>query len=119
MKLKLVSTTALVIAVCGCASPPPPTPPAEVRPVGQSALSPTAAADCIALKWATNAQKPVWVETVLANATAYNVYVPTQTAPTGSAALIRPGAGGVGSTVSFRGTDTGGLVPGLAGQCQS
>ena len=115
MKLKLAST-ALVIAVCGCASQSPSSP---VTPVGQSALSPSAAANCIASKWATNAQRPVTVETVFANATAYNVYVPTQQPPAGSAALIRPGTGGTDSTVSFRGTDTGGLVAGIAGQCQS
>ena len=119
MKLTLASTSLVVIAVCGCASPPASPPPASAPPVGQSALAPTAAADCIALKWATNAQKPVTVETVLANATAYNVYVPTQQPPAGSAALIRPGTDGKGSTVSFRGTDTGGLVQGITGQCQS
>ncbi|WP_298934047.1 hypothetical protein [uncultured Ramlibacter sp.] len=117
MKLRLAST-AFIIAVSGCASQSPPPPP-SAAPVGPSALSPTAAADCIALKWATNARTPVWVETVLANGTAYNVYVPTQQPPAGSAALVRPGAGGVGSAVSFRGTDTSGLVPGIAGQCQS
>ena len=118
MKLKLAST-ALVIAVCGCATQSPSSPATNVTPVGQSTLSPSAAANCIATKWATNAQKPVWVETVYANATAYNVYVPTQQPPAGSAAVIRPGAGGTGSTVSFRGTDAGGLVGGVAGQCQS
>ncbi len=116
MKLKLASI-ALVTAVCGCASPTAPAP--DVRPVGQSALSPSAAADCIALKWVTNAQKPTVIETVYANGTAYNVYVPTQQPPAGSAALVRASADGKGSTVSFRGTDTGGLVPGIAGQCQS
>ena len=115
MKLKLASI-ALVVVVCGCASRPPSQP---VTPVGQSALSPSAAANCIALKWATNAQQTVWIENDLANATAYNVYVPTQKPPAGSAALIRPGTDGKGSTVSFRGTDTGGLVQGITGQCQS
>src|SRR5579862_6294328 len=118
MKLKLAST-ALVFAVCGCASPPPSPPAANILPVGQSALSPSAAANCIAQKWANNAQTTVWIENVFANETAYNVYVPTQQPPTGSAALIRPGTGGTGSSVSFRGTDTGGLVQGVAGQCQS
>jgi hypothetical protein len=118
MKLKLASTT-LVIAICGCASHSPPPAAPEVRSVGQSALAPAAAANCIALKWATNAQQTVWIENALANGTAYNVYVPGQQAPAGSAALIRPAASGTGSTVSFRGTDTGSLVQGIAGQCQS
>ena len=117
MKLKLASTSLVVIAVCGCASPPASPPPASAPPVGQSALAPTAAADCIALKWATNAQKTVLIENELANATAYNVYVPTQAPPSGSAALVRPGVDGKGSSVTFRGNDASGLVPGVVGQC--
>jgi len=117
MKLAL---TALVIAVAGCASQQPPPPPMAVRAVGQSALAPKAAATCIAMKWSANSNgQPVWVQYVLANDTAFDVYAPTQQPPTGSAAVVRTGTGGAGSMVGFRGTDTTTLVPGIVGQCQS
>jgi hypothetical protein len=117
MKLALA---AFVIAVTGCASQPPPPPAQPMRAVGTSTLAPKAAAACIALKWSANANsQPVWVQNVLANDTAYDVYAPTQQPPTGSAAVVRTGAGGVGSAVGFRGTDTSTIVPGIVGQCAS
>jgi len=116
MKLALA---AVVIAVAGCASQTAPPPPA-FRAVGTSTLAPKAAAACIALKWSANANsQPVWVQNVLANDTAYDVYAPTQQPPSGSAAVVRTGAGGVGSAVGFRGTDTSTVVPGIVGQCAS
>jgi len=116
MKLALA---AVVVAVAGCASQTAPPPPA-FRAVGTSALAPKAAAACIALKWSANANsQPVWVQNVLANDTAYDVYAPTQQPPSGSAAVVRPGPSGVGSAVGFRGTDTSTVVPGIVGQCAS
>lgn len=112
MKLALA---ALVIAVSGCASKPPP-PPAPVSPVGQSQLAPKAATLCIMQKWATNSGQPVYAQYVFANDTAFDVFVPGQQPPSGSAALVRPAASGPGSTVSFRGVESS--MTGITGQCQ-
>jgi hypothetical protein len=111
MKLALA---ALVIAVSGCASQPPP--PAAVRPVGQSQLAPKAAATCVAQKWATSSGQTVYMQHVFANETAFDVYVPGQQPPAGSAALVRPSTSGPGSMVSYRGTET--AASGAVGQCQ-
>ena len=118
MKIALVT---LVIAVTGCASQPaspPSTPlPSGVRPVGQSQLAPRAAATCIAQKWANSTQQVVYMQYVFANETAFDVYVPGQPIPGGSAALVRPAPSGPGSAVGFRGPET--AVGGAVGECQS
>lgn len=113
MKLALA---ALVIAVSGCASKPPPPPAAPVSPVGQSQLAPKAAALCIMQKWATNSGQTVYAQYVFANDTAFDVFVPGQQPPSGSAALVRPAASGPGSMVSFRGVESS--MAGITGQCQ-
>ena len=117
--------TALVVAVSGCASQAPSSPPAtDARPVGQSQLAPRAAATCIAQKWANMSGQPVQMQYVFANETAFDVLVPGQSAPTGTpsdsrlhAALVRPAPSGPGSMVSFRGPES--PVSGTVGQCQS
>jgi hypothetical protein len=118
--LKTVLIT-LAIAVTGCASQPsssPSTPlPSGVRPVGQSMLAPRAAATCIAQKWANSSQQTVYMQHVFANDTAFDVYVPGQQIPGGSAALVRPAPSGSGSAVFFRGAET--ADSGAIGQCQS
>jgi len=120
-----LAVSALVLAVSGCASQAPPTSsdPAG-RPVGQSQLEPKAAATCIAQKWANMSGKPVQMQYVFANETAFDVLVPGQSAPTGapsdnslSAALVRPAPSGPGSMVSFRGPES--PASGTVGQCQS
>lgn len=118
MKLALA---ALIIAVSGCASPPasppPPPLPADARPIGQSQLAPKAAATCVAQKWSGSTGQTVYLEYILANDTAFDVYAPGQQPPGGSAAVIRPAPSGSGSAVGFRGTET--TVAGPVGQCQS
>jgi len=122
MKLAL---SALVVAVSVCASQAPSSPPPQdARPVGQSQLAPMAAAKCIAHKWANMSGRPVEMQYVYANETAFDVFVPGQASPTGapsdnglSAALVRPAPSGSGSMVSFRGPET--PVTGAAGQCQA
>lgn len=117
MKLVL---PALVLAVSGCASQPTSSPsplPSEVRPVGQSQLPPKAAAACIAQKWATGTRQTVYTQYVYANDTAFDVFVPGQMPPSGSAAMVRPATNGSGSMVGFRGPETS--VTGVIGQCQS
>ena len=118
MKIAFVT---LVIAVTGCASqpasPPPSSQPSDVRPIGQSQLAPRAAATCIAQKWANSTQQIVYMQHVFANDTAFDVYVPGQQIPGGSAALVRPAPSGSGSAVGFRGTET--ADTGAIGQCQS
>ncbi|KDP87384.1 hypothetical protein ACU4GI_43260 [Cupriavidus basilensis] len=101
MKYPLI---ALAIAVSGCATPPPP--PSDVRPVGQSQLAPKAAAQCIASKWANSSGQVVYMQYMLANDQAFDVYVPGQQPPSGTAAIVRQGASGSGSSVGFRGTDS-------------
>lgn len=115
MKLAIA---ALVIAVSGCASQPssPPPPPA-VRPIGQSQLAPMAAATCVAQKWATSAGQTVYMQYVYANDTAFDVFVPGQQPPSGSAAIVRPATSGPGSMVGFRGPETAVAVTGAVGQC--
>ena len=116
MKLAFVT---LVIAVTGCASQPasPPATPSGARPVGQSQLAPKAAALCIAQKWANSSQQTVYMQHVFANDTAFDVFVPGQQPPTGSAALVRPAPSGSGSAVGFRGAETADAS--AVGQCQS
>ena len=123
MKLALAT---LVIAVSGCASQPSSPPPSAapgVRPVGQSQLAPKAAAMCIAQKWAGISGQPAQIQTVYANDTAFDVYVPGQPPLTGlaadgrlNAALVRPATSGPGSMVSFRGPEA--PVTTAVGQCQ-
>jgi hypothetical protein len=108
------SYAALVIAVAGCASHPPAAPPPPAQPVGQSHLVPKAAAICIAQKWATATGQTATIQYVFANETAFDVFVPGQQPPDGSAALVREG--GAGSMVSFRGVAP--TMTGPAGQCQ-
>jgi hypothetical protein len=112
MKLAL---SALVIAVSGCASQPSSPPPLEVRPVGQSQLAPKAAAICIAQKWIASSGQTAVIQYVYANETAFDVFVPGQQPPSGSAALVRPAPSGTGSAVSFRGPAVS--ADGAIGQC--
>jgi hypothetical protein len=112
--MKKLSYIALVVAVAGCASKAPPAPPAAVSPVGQSTMVPKAAAMCIGQKWATAAGQTAYIQYVYANDTAFDVYVPGQLPPDGSAVLVRQG--GAGSMVSFRGVAP--AMSGPAGQCQ-
>lgn len=74
-----------------------------------------AAATCVAQKWATSAGQTVYMQYVYANDTAFDVFVPGQQPPDGSAALVRPAASGPGSMVSFRGPET--AATGAVGQC--
>jgi hypothetical protein len=104
---------ALVIAVSGCASQPP-APPPPVSPVGQSRLVPKAAAICIAQKWMASSGQTANIQYVFANESAFDVFVPGQEPPNGSAALVREG--GAGSMVSFRGVAPN--MTGVSGQCQ-
>jgi hypothetical protein len=119
--VKLAFVTLVIAAVTGCASQPaspPPAPlPSGARPVGQSQLAPRAAATCIAQKWANSSQQTVYMQYVFANETAFDVYVPGQQPPSGSAALVRPAPSGSGSAVGFRGAETADAS--AVGQCQS
>jgi hypothetical protein len=110
-----IALPAFVIALSGCASQPSSPPPAEVRPVGQSQLAPKAAAICIAQKWITNSGRSTVIQHVFANDTAFDVFVPGQEPPYGSAALVRPAPSGTGSAVGFRGSAPD--VTGAIGQC--
>ena len=78
---------------------------------------------CIAQKWAGISGQPAQIQTVLANDTAFDVYVPGQPALTGAAvdgrlhaALVRPAPSGPGSMVGFRGPEA--PVTSAVGQCQ-
>ncbi|CAE6832133.1 hypothetical protein [Paraburkholderia domus] len=93
---------ALVVVVSACASEPPP----DVHAVGQSQLPPKVVAQCIAVKWANNSGQTVYSQYVLANEQAFDVYVPGQQPPGGASAVVRQAAGGSGSSVGFRGTDS-------------
>lgn len=104
------SLLVVLVAVAGCASPPPPAPippppPERASKVGQSQMTPKAAAQCIGSKWAQTAGQPAMIQYVFANDTAFDVYVPGQTPPAGTAAMVRPAPTGTGSTLYFRGND--------------
>jgi hypothetical protein len=99
MKYSLI---ALVVAVSACASQPP----SDVHPVGQSQQAPKVVAQCIAVKWASNSGQQVYMQYMLANEQAFDVYVPGQQPPNGAAAVVRQAAGGSGSSVGFRGADS-------------
>ena len=93
---------ALVVALSACASEPP----AEVHPVGQSQHAPKVVAQCIAVNWANASQQTVYLQYILANDMAFDVYVPGQQAPAGSAAMVRQSFSGAATSVSFRGPDS-------------
>jgi len=104
--------------LAGCAmSPYTPPPTAETRAVGASQLAPKAAAQCIGQKWANSTNQQVWMQYMLANDQAFDVYVPGQQPPAGAAAVVRKAPTGNGSWLGFRGNDTGGAASALS-QCQ-
>lgn len=116
MKYPLIVAVAAT-ALAGCAmSPhtPPPTP--GTRAIGESQLAPKAAAQCIGQKWADSTRQQVWMQYMLANDQAFDVYVPGQQPPNGSAAIIRKSPTGAGSWLGFRGSDTGAAE--ALGQCR-
>jgi len=104
-------------AFTGCAmSPYTPPPTQDTRAIGESKLAPKEAAQCIGGAWAQSSQQQVWMQYMLANDQAFDVYVPGQQPPSGSAAVVRKSPAGAGSWVGFRGTDSGG--GGGISQCQ-
>jgi len=105
--------------LAGCANMPAPyTPPptAATRAVGESKLAPKAAAQCIGQKWADATKQQVWMQYMLANDQAFDVYVPGQQPPAGSAAVVRKSANGPGSWLGFRGDDSN--AASALSQCQ-
>lgn len=112
----IVALAAATLA--GCATSPytpPPTP--TTRAVGESKLAPKAAAQCIGQKWADATNQQVWMQYMLANDQAFDVYVPGQQPPAGTAAVVRKSANGPGSWLGFRGNDSGNAAAALS-QCQ-
>lgn len=111
-----------IVALCaatlaGCAvSPYTPPPSANTRPVGPSKLEPKAAAQCIGQKWADATRQQVVMQYMLANDQAFDVYVPGQQPPSGTAAIVRKAPTGSGSWLGFRGPD--GPEAGAISQCQ-
>ncbi|KAI3591218.1 hypothetical protein D9X30_3899 [Cupriavidus sp. U2] len=108
-----------VATLAGCANmpapyTPPPTP--TTRAVGESKLAPKAAAQCIGQKWADATNQQVWMQYMLANDQAFDVYVPGQQPPAGSAAVVRKSTNGPGSWLGFRGDDSN--AAGALSQCQ-
>ncbi|KAF7961328.1 hypothetical protein AWV80_34465 [Cupriavidus sp. UYMU48A] len=104
-------------ALAGCAmSPYTPPPTQETRAIGESKLAPKDAAQCIAQKWAQSTQQQVWMQYMLANDQAFDVYVPGQQPPMGSAAVVRKSPTGAGSWLGFRGADSG--AAGAISECQ-
>lgn len=93
----LIVIPALVIA--GCAAPAPD----NIQSVGQSAHAPAAVAQCIALNWVNSSGQTIYMQHVLANDQAFDVYAPGQQPPGGTAAVIRPAMTGSGSSVGLRG----------------
>ena len=91
----------LVVALSACAAQPP----ADVHPVGQSQHAPKAVAQCIAVNWANASGQTVYLQYMLANEMAFDVYVPGQQPPSGSAAIVRQSFSGAATSVSFRGPD--------------
>lgn len=107
---------AVAAAVTGCAtSPYTPPPTAQTRAVTQSKLAPKAAAQCIGQQWANSSGQQVWMPYMLANDEAFDVYVPGQQPPAGSAAVVRKAPNG-GSWLGFRGADNGAAA--ALNQCQ-
>ncbi|WP_423199631.1 MULTISPECIES: putative periplasmic lipoprotein [unclassified Cupriavidus] len=101
----------------GCAmSPYTPPPSTETRAIGNSKLAPKAAAQCIAQQWAASMRQEVWMQYMLANDEAFDVYVPGQQPPNGAAAVVRKAANGQGSWLGFRGADS--AAAGALSQCQ-
>lgn len=87
------------LALAACAAPMP----ENTQSVGQSAHTPAAVAQCIASNWANNSGQTVYIQYVLANNQAFDVYAPGQQPPSGAAAVVRPATSGPGSSVGFRG----------------
>jgi len=87
------------LAVAACAAPAPD----NIQSVGQSAHAPAAVAQCIALNWANSSGQTIYMQHVLANDQAFDVYAPGQQPPGGTAAVIRPASSGSGSSVGLRG----------------
>ncbi|MEN7531433.1 MULTISPECIES: hypothetical protein [unclassified Cupriavidus] len=116
MKYPILAVLASAVVVAGCATSPyipPPTP--ETRAVGQSKLAPKEAAQCIGSQWANSSRQQVWMQYMLANDGAYDVYVPGQNPPSGSAAIVRRSPTGQGSWLGFRGSDS--AAAGALNQC--
>lgn len=106
-----------VAALAGCAaSPYTPPPTSATTAVGESKLAPKAAAQCIGQQWANTSNQTVMMQYMLANDQAFDVYVPGQQPPNGSAAIVRKSANGPGSWIGFRGSDT--TASGAISQCQ-
>jgi hypothetical protein len=87
------------LALAACAAPMP----ENTQSVGQSAHTPAAVAQCIASNWANSSGQTVYMQYVLANNQAFDVYAPGQQPPNGAAAVVRPATSGPGSSVGFRG----------------
>lgn len=117
MKLPFILALATA-AIAGCAAPSPFTPPPtqDTRAVGQSKLEPKAAAECIGKQWMQSSGQQVWMQYMLANDQAFDVYVPGQQPPAGAAAVVRKSPAGAGSWLGFRGADSG--AAGAISQCQ-
>lgn len=92
----------LVVALSACASQPP----ADVHPVGQSQQVPKVVAQCIASKWADASGQTVYLQYILANDMAFDIYVPGQQPPSGAAAMVRQSFSGATTSVSFHGPDS-------------
>ncbi|MDT6963141.1 MULTISPECIES: hypothetical protein [unclassified Cupriavidus] len=111
-----------IVALCaatltGCAmSPYTPPPTQATRPIGESKLAPKAAAQCIGQKWADATRQQVFMQYMLANDQAFDVYVPGQQPPNGAAAVVRKSTSGPGSWLGYRGQDNGEAA--AISQCQ-
>jgi hypothetical protein len=84
--VKTLPLIALVVAVSAYAQTP-----GGPQTVGQTQKAAEPVAFCIAQKWADASQQQVWLETIVANNLAMDVFRPGQTPPTGDAAMVRPG----------------------------
>lgn len=112
----IVALAAATLA--GCATSPYTPPPTQAtRAIGQSKLEPKAAAQCIGQKWADSTRQQVWMQYMLANDQAFDVYVPGQQPPNGAAAVVRKAPNGSGSWLGYRGDDSNG-ASGALSQCQ-
>ena len=111
----IVALAAATLAGCAT-SPYTPPPSPTTQAVGESKLAPKAAAQCIGQKWADATNQQVWMQYMLANDQAFDVYVPGQQPPNGSAAVVRKSANGPGSWLGFRGSDSN--AAGALSQCQ-
>jgi hypothetical protein len=104
-------------ALAGCAtSPYTPPPTQDTRAIGESKLAPKDAAQCIGQQWAQSTGQQVWMQYMLANDQAFDVYVPGQQPPGGSAAVVRKSATGPGSWLGSCDADSG--AAGAISQCQ-